>query len=1156
MKKITSITALLLAVLLLGGIFCGSTAYAEEDVSAPLDYSDPSVTEKREFTPSELLSLIIGRPIGSAETEYLDSYSSHSMFITDSFSNDLISLSYSDSSLTVAAKSYSYTSQGGSLIKWIPKYAELNGVRTSVSHTGGDIYSCTINNVRKQEGVGVSIKYSCSISVPKDQANNIINLAFNKATEMSVLEKEYENILEEYLEGYRKYEQYLEDIESYSAKLEKYDEYLKLKAQYEKEHAAYLKYLADLSDYGKNLEKYNNYLAEYDKYLQDKAEYEKIYSENSSTIEDYINYYTALNNIRSSMYAIESLFIKPESGHGTLFQALQNKEMIALFEKYKYELKLYGVSIETIDRLSLFSDELNELLRSYSKERDKSEQAAFEFYCANYEEIRDKFNFLYDSMVDIMSPTLFNHVCVKIGLDYKDDPDRAEYMKHRTIMVLAQIYLVCRGLDDTKSAGGSWDFYNYSGKPYTYAFIELISQNVIITDTNTASPEGLSWPQEVPEFVMPPIPIEPEKVAEPLPPTAVDEPAPPTTVEEPVRPAEVKQPEDLPAELGEILECADIVEALNRGELSKREEFKSDVTFTVERDVKKLISFDNKPVMTVYGYDMSSPISEKIISSPADFSLPTTAPYRDADKRLSYTFAGWSVSQNELIAPTGDNAPDLSRDFCIYAIYSSEERIYNVTWVTASGKVTEGYTYGSIPEFKGDTAKAPTETKAYKFEGWTPTTRKVTRDVTYTAEYTESERKYSVNWVLPDRTITKSYSFEDTPTEPPINKTYISGGSLIDLLGWDKEISKITEDVTYTALYNKTVLVSSNSGMAQITSSPSTYYVTLPDSTLNAKGLISLAAAEDKRIEITADGVVILVDREAVKSLAALKGEVISVSNSTDIASVGECSLGITDGNGAAVNCDSDIRLNIPFTVSAAKNFHVYNVSPNGIKTETPFTYTDNMLTFAAKSNSSFAFKQLYSVTFAAVENGGTMMDKYIYEAGSALAPTFYPAAGYTVESIVITRADNGETTTIDSFNDFLMPPSDITVTVNFARPRYTVSFVWDGKVISSEKYTIGEMPTAPKMESEFERDGYRYVFAGWSSAILSVTKEATYIAKYNKFLIDSAPPADTGNAFDAFLNQTVLPIIAVVMLLTAGTLALVFFIRTKKKAKKIKKTR
>lgn len=1155
MKRYTaSLIALLLVSVMLAGAICALPTSASEPSYPSLDLSDPSAAESREFAPSELLSLITGESVGRPEAEYLDAYTDHILSVTDGFSNDTLGLRYENGSLTVKAKVYSYTSAGGSTVSWIPEYAELDGVKTPLTSNDGENYLCTIPNAEPREGARASVKYSCSITISKDRANALINLAFNDATEAVRLEEEYHAVLGEYLESYRRYEKYLEDMEVYEQNTEKYNEYLSVKAEYEKDLAAYKKYLTALADYDAKLAVYNDYLARYDEYLAAKAEYERIYAENSDSMDEYIKYYTDLNKVRSSMYAIESLFIVPDSGHSTLFMALQNKEMINLFNKYKDLLKMYGVSGETVKQLSDTTDELNDLLDDYSAERKKSEQAAFEFYCAHYAELRDKFNYLYDSMVEIMNPTLFNHMCTKIDkIDYKDDPEKAAYIKHRTIMVLAQTYLVCKSLDDSETASGSWDFYNYSGKKHTYAFSDLISQNVIITDTNAASPAGISWPTNVPDFVLPPVPQEPEKVAKPLKPADLDEPQEPAKVEEPRRPETVEHPGKAPSGLEDLLKTTAIVDALKDGTLTKRDELTSDATVELSHTVSKLISFENKPVMTVYGYDMSAPVLEKIISSDSDISMPESAPEREADKKYVYSFRGWSVSQTELIPPTGDNRPDVAEDFCIYAIYSAEEKLYTVTWVTAAGESTENYTYGSIPAFDGDTSKPSSPTTVYTFERWSPTPSIVTEDMTYTAQYTESERKYSVSWVLPDKTVTKSYSYNASPEEPTFSKAYISGLSRFAFAGWDKTVSKVSEDVTYTALFEETVLVSSASGRAELTVSSGAYSLTLPDNSFDVGSLIFLAATENKRLEICANGADISIDRYTVKTLAMSGAKVFSIDVKTDSATDVGCTFSVTDKNGAPIVCNGEIRLSIPTSLSSAKNFHVYRILTNGSRIDTPYAAEGGKITFAATANSIFSFKQLYSVALVTDENGGAILDGYVYEAGSALSPSFYPAAGYTVGSITITRADDGTSTTIQSLDELVMPDSDVTVSVTFEKLSYTVSFVANGEVISSEKYPIGEMPKPPKTEQEFEQDGYRYVFAGWSPSVQSVTKEATYTAKYNKFLLDVAPPADTGNAFDGFLRHTVLPAAAIILIVGAGTFATVFALRTRKKAKKDK---
>ncbi|MBO5845263.1 MAG: hypothetical protein J6Q77_01330 [Clostridia bacterium] len=1155
MKKYTSAIALIMSAILLVGSLLAVSASATETSYQSLDFADPAAAENREISPSELLSMMIGESVSRAEAEYLDTYSTHILSVTDGFSNDTVSLLFSDGTLTVTAAVYSYRSLGGAEVKWIPEHVEIDGRRLPLSSNDGAIYTAKVNGLSQSEGLRAYVRYSCTLSISKDIANSLINLAFRDATEAVRLEEEYRAVLGEYLESYRKYEKYLEDSEIYEEDLEKYNEYLVLKAEYEKDKTAYEKYLVALADYNDKLKSYNDYLDEYNSYLDAKDEYDRNYAENTALVDKYIQYCNELNRVRSSMYAVESIFTRPDSGHNTLFGALQNKEMINLFNKYKDLLKMYGISAAKIDQLSNFADELNELLKEYSKARNISEQAAFAFYCANYVEMRDKFNYLYNSMVEIMTPTLFNHMCLKIDtIDYKNDPERAQYIKHRALMVLAQTYLVCKCLDDSSSADGSWSFYNYSGKKHTYAFGDLISQNVIIIDTNSASPAGLVWPTEVPKYELPPVPQEPTAVAKPLEPLEVDEPDEPAEVTEPTRPTEVAHPGKAPSGLEDLLKTTAIVDALSTGELSSREELATDPTIVLTHTTSKLVSFENKPVMTVYGYDMSTPLLERVISSASDISVPDEEPVREPDKKQVYTFVGWSLSRSELIPPTGENTPDGAQDFCIYAIYSAEKKLYTVTWVTASGEFSETYYYGSIPSFKGDTAKESDATTVYTFERWSPTPSMVTKDEIYTAQYSSTERKYSVSWILPEKTVTKNYSYNDIPDQPSFNKTYISGLSRFEFTSWDKTVTKVSESVTYTAIFKETVLASSDSGKAELTVSSGAYSLTLPDSSFEIGELIRLAAAENKRIEISANGINIAIDRDTVKMLSLFGASDFSVNADTASISSAGATLTVTDKEGAQIICDREMRISIPFSLAVNNNFHVYSVISGGARIDTPYAIDDGKISFSAKANSTFVFKQLYSVTLSTDENGEAMLDRYVCEAGEKLKLSLYPATGYTGGAITVTRSDDGSVITLESLDELIMPESDITISISFEKLSYTVSFVWNGEVISTEKCPIGEIPTPPKMDLEYEEDGYRYVFMGWSPAVQSITKDTTYTAKYSKYLIDVAPPEDVGSAMDGFIENTVLP--AVSILIFAGSLifALVVVIRIKVKSKRAKK--
>ncbi|MBQ7384649.1 MAG: hypothetical protein IJV72_07675 [Clostridia bacterium] len=132
------------------------------------------------------------------------------------------------------------------------------------------------------------------------------------------------------------------------------------------------------------------------------------------------------------------------------------------------------------------------------------------------------------------------------------------------------------------------------------------------------------------------------------------------------------------------------------------------------------------------------------------------------------------------------------------------------------------------------------------------------------------------------------------------------------------------------------------------------------------------------------------------------------------------------------------------------------------------------------------------------------------------------------------------------------MPESDITVTVSFERIQFTVEFVVNGEVISSEKYYLGDIPTVPDVPAEYEENGYRYVFAGWSSTVAAVTHDTVYYAKYNSFLIDmESSGQQTGDELGAFIKFTVIPIAAIVIIVAALTVLLIVYLRKKGKIKK-----
>ena len=1150
MKKITAALAFLLTLVMLFGVTSVFAGAAEQSQTSDVifDFSHPSAVEKTEIKPSDLLSKIYpSAAVSEIEKDYLDNYSNCFFLINDSFSNDVVSINYSNGVLDVKALKYSYTAVNGIAVEWIPYNAELRGISAAMTPEADGGYTCRFEGVSSGESTYVIVNYSCTVSVSAENANYLINYAYNDAAEASESIKQYEAVFGEYLESYRKYEQYLEDYGKYLSEKQNYERYLELKAEYDRDYEKYAQYLAALGVYEAELAAYNQYLAAYNQYLSDLAEYNRIYNENIGAMDEYKAYYAQINNIRSKMYAIENVYRQPSTGHNSLFTALQNKELVSMFERYRSELGLYGVKPATIDEMSARADALNVMLNEYSNARKTSEQAAFAYYYQHYNEITSLFNGLYDSMMTIITPTMFNHICKLISMDYSD-PAMAEYKRWRITNVLAQVYMTARCLDDSLTTQGSWSFYSYEGRPFTYYFTDLIAPNNIISDTNAASPAGLSWPTNKPSFTLPELPVEPQRVAEPLKPAVVNKPIEPTVYSEPIAPTPVNNPGDPPSELDDLLDRSDILEAYESGALAKRAPLVDDVSLTFYYSTSKLVSFDNRPIMTVYDHDHSIIFDTEIVGDA--FELPSNAPARDQDEKKVYTFAGWSVSPFELVSPTGENAPDITKDFSIYAVYSSEDRLYKITWELPSGRFTEYYKYKELPECKESTDKAPTNTKVYSFSGWFPKPQHVTGDATYVAEYRESERKYSVKWATHGKTFKSELAYGALPVTPNFEKSYIEDCALYEFSAWDKTVGAVRGDVTYTAIYNKTVLVSADSGTVTLKNGSFAYDVTSTSYSVTLGELLKLAGGEGKSIELKLGECTVSISEDAVRSLVANKASKVSLSFNKDEA----VKLSVVDARGNAARCLGDIRINVPSTKAPGKTFCVFKILSEGVMQEIPYSHKDETVTFIIEANVEYKLKQMYSVTVFSSENGGVVMDRYVYDEGESLFAVFYPDVGYEVKSIAIIRLDTGERVNLTSLADYKMPPSDISVTVGFDKITYYVQFIVNGEMVAQGNYLIGEVPIPPQVEEKYVDGEYQYIFAGWTPAVSGITNDTTYIARYNKFLLGDNMTNDPGDPDRAFLNQTVIPIISIGIVFVCAIVSLVFGLKYVFKMKKLKK--
>ncbi|MCR5327315.1 MAG: InlB B-repeat-containing protein, partial [Saccharofermentans sp.] len=117
------------------------------------------------------------------------------------------------------------------------------------------------------------------------------------------------------------------------------------------------------------------------------------------------------------------------------------------------------------------------------------------------------------------------------------------------------------------------------------------------------------------------------------------------------------------------------------------------------------------------------------------------------------------------------------------------------------------FAWGTNAYFQKPTpTKAPTAQYTYKFAGWDNKVTLVTGDVTYTAVYDKTVNQYTVTFVNADGKVLQTglVDYGAMPTydgETPVKAATVE--YTYTFAGWDKEITKVQGDITYTATYSE-----------------------------------------------------------------------------------------------------------------------------------------------------------------------------------------------------------------------------------------------------------------------------------------------------------------------------------------------------------------
>ena len=113
---------------------------------------------------------------------------------------------------------------------------------------------------------------------------------------------------------------------------------------------------------------------------------------------------------------------------------------------------------------------------------------------------------------------------------------------------------------------------------------------------------------------------------------------------------------------------------------------------------------------------------------------------------------------------------------------------------------------GATPEYTGETpVREQNEMYSFTFAGWDKQIGQINEDTVYTATYTWTPRTYEINFVGANDAVLQSdtLAYGETPEYTGATPTKETDDDYVyTFAGWDKQISAVTGDTTYTATFS------------------------------------------------------------------------------------------------------------------------------------------------------------------------------------------------------------------------------------------------------------------------------------------------------------------------------------------------------------------
>ncbi len=1038
-----------------------------------------------------------GVSVSDIERAYLAEHSTVVLRYDDTITTSRIHHEYADGTLFVGAREFSYTAANGVAVAWIPTVATLGSLTSPLTKD-----DTTGMYTAAFDGVGEDASLVLSVEYQ-------ISFTISAHDMTALLRQAYDDAIYWESEIPRRVAEYERLLAEHQQGILDYDAYLAALAEHEAKYAVYLDYLQAKYIYDEKLALYEGYLRDLEAYhaaVENNKNLDKLWEQYYIDYARYREYLVALEEYEARYAKYEIDYAEYLEITGRLQDQLSAIEAAAIpmtMDRTVYSAVMGSMVTKVLENKTLITGSLvgitEEVVNDAGRATDNL-RVLLKHYFVNLSTFEERYAYYsvnYEAFRDNFSLLLRTLDCL-----YRNDKVRGMLISQgygeKYVILVAQLAHIANALSDTP-------IRSYYGE-YTYGdkftidgrtVLEILEYKSYLTDTGSATPDPDGYPAPIPEPTRPDYMAEPEK---------------PAKVEVPAYPDEVAHPGTPPAAVPEP-KLPDTVE--EPGEPPK--------PYTAPDEVTALV--------------------EAYQGGELDYILSRTAP---------------------------------SEDFLLPLAKSVTKRPFDPSEVTVSffdedGTLIEAVSVeqGTVADYTGEVPKkSPDAAATYEFVGWVyedmvtdADLSAVTESVKVYPKFKATPRSYNITFRVGKTDTVLSYQYGTVPV-------YDGALSIPDdeyyhytFLGWDKEISPVLGEQTYTATFRGEYILPFAGGGALVTERDAYYHAEAHEAAVPEFDITNLLASATASLG------------KGVRLTTRFADITISYATAIDMYNNGDTTLKLP----ITQILSHGYRYSVLVYSGTAPSAHTYRIdvtaplgtlSTDGVlyhivdgeRRYVKHTKEEGIVAFSAQTGVNYEYiveRRVDTISTSLVTVGSTHLTA---NPGETVYVTHTLADGAILGRIYVVDSEGREIKL--EGGRFIMPDSDVTIGATATLKEYKIIFKDGKRVIATQTYKHGDTVIPPGDPSKVSDNIYSYTFIGWGITraggvvdIPAATSDATYVAIYRPEIIYKTDDGDRIYIGESIMRLIVTGVVALVMLTLVVVPVIIISVIFIKRSKRMRKS-